>query len=42
MKYILASLFINVINNEVLRIEVSTPEQLLQQEQVFKEAQVSD
>jgi len=42
VKYILASLFINVINNEVLRIEVSTPEQLLQQEQAFKEAQVSD
>ena len=42
MKYIQAAPYINIMNGEVLRVENSTPEQVLQSEQVFKEAQVPD
>lgn len=42
MKYVQAAPFINVMNNEVLRIENSTPEQVLSQEKLFKEARVCD
>ncbi len=42
MRYVQAAPFINVMNNEVLKIENTTPEQVLRQDQVSKEAQVSD
>ena len=42
MKFISADLFINVMNEEVLRIENTSPEQVLASEQVFKEAQTTD
>ena len=42
MKYIQAAPFINIINEEVLRIENSTPEQVLASEQVYIEARITD
>ncbi len=42
MKFISADLFINVMNEEVLRIESTTPEQVLANEHLSKEAQTTD
>ncbi len=42
MKFISADLYINVMNEEVLVIENSTPEQILSSEQISKEAQTTD
>lgn len=42
MKYIQNAPFINVITGETLQIEYSTPEEVLNQNRVFKEAYVTD